>query len=421
MKKYIVLFLITTTLIKAQYLSLDECIKKTLNNHPDIKTFILKQQQSDESYKATRSAYLPQINFSANYNAIETYVLPSAMLGSVTTKDDDGWNAGVYLKQKIWDFSKTSSKIDASKKDKKISKLSLKDLKALMAYKVKSLYEMMVVQKEAIKVRQKDLQTKQAYYEQAKALVKQGLKTKADENRFLSSVYLAKANLEEAKASFEKAKNTLSLYINEKIDNNVKLDESVLKKNINFSHIQKIILNKNIQLKIYNQNIEKNILLHKSSQASHYGSIDAVASYKHIDTLNRYDSKLAGITINIPLYTGGKTSAEAQKAKILTQITKEQKLSKILALKDEINSLLVDIKKYEKTIEAKKAQLSSAIEAKKVLDGRYKEGIGTYIEVLDATTMVLNANLGLLEAYYLKSMAINKLEYLQGQIYEKNL
>jgi hypothetical protein len=35
--------------------------------------------------------------------------------------DDTGWNAGVALRQKVWDFSKTSSKVNATKLDKDIS------------------------------------------------------------------------------------------------------------------------------------------------------------------------------------------------------------------------------------------------------------------------------------------------------------
>ena len=401
--------------LQAQTLTLSQTINKTLHNHPDIKSFALKVEQSQSAYKSESSAYLPQINLLANYNLVQTYVFP--VNGSFHTVDDSGWNAGVNLKQKIWDFSKTSSRVGASKLDKKIAQLSLKDIKALLVYKVTSLYELMIVQKEAVGVRQKDLQTKQAYYEQAQALVKEGLKTNADASRFLSSVYNAQDNLAAAQVAYEKAKNTLSLYMGEKIADDVVLERDTIETQAKLSqNIEDEILKSNYQLSIFLDNIQKNVLLHKASKASHYGSIDAVASYTHLDTLNVYDSKVAGVTLNIPLYSGGRLSAEAQKAKIAAQIAKEQYASKELALKEEIESLLLDIKRYNKTIEAKKAQLDSATETQKVLDGRYKEGLSTYIEVLDATSVVLGAKLGLLEAYYLKSMAIHRIEYLQGKI-----
>jgi outer membrane protein TolC len=376
---------------------------------------MLKIEQSKEGYNSAYAEYLPQINLHAEYNPLQTYALP--VNGAFNTLDDDGWGVGIDLKQKIWDFSKTSSKIEASKLDKDISKLSLQEAKALMAYKVKSLYGLMVVQKEAITVRQEDLKTKKAYYAQSKALVKQGLKTKADASRFLSAVYIAKDKLAIAYAAYEKAKTTLSLYIAQEIKEDVRLEYDVIKKEYHFDvNVEKSILENNYQMQIDTQNIDKNRLLHKSAQASHYGSIDAVASYNHLDTLNSYDSKFIGLRLNIPIYSGGKTTAQAQKAKIGLHLANEKKASKILALKEEISRLFIDINRYKISIEAKQSQEKAANETKKVLEARYTEGLSTYIEVLDAISLVLDARLGVLEAYYAKSIAINRIEYLKGNM-----
>ena len=414
-KKLLLSSILLHSILGAQTLTLESAIDKTLKNHPDIKSFSLKVKQSHSSYKSAYADFLPQVNLQANYNPVQTFVFP--VNGSFNTLDDDGWNAGASLKQKIWDFQKTSSKVDASQIDEEISKLSLADLKALLVYRVKSFYELMIVQGEAINVRKKDLEAKEAYYKQAKALVEQGLKTEADASRFLSSVFIAKENISNAKASYLKAKNSLSLYMGEEIPKDIKLQNNLLQNSgILNTSVEKEIFQNNFQLKIQIQNIDKNLLLYKSAQASHYGSLDALASYTHVDTLNSYDSKLLGLSLNIPLYSGGRTSAESQKAAIASQIAKEQRASQELILKEEVESLLIDITSYNKTIEAKKAQLLSSQATKKVLDARYNEGLATYIEVLDATSLELNAKLGLLEAYYLRSIAINRLQYLKGKI-----
>ncbi len=398
----------------AQKLTLKQSIDKALLNHPDIKSFMLKVELSQKSYDSSFSAYLPQVNLQANYNPLQTFALP--VNGLFRTVDDDSFGVGVSVRQKIWDFSKTSSTIKASKVDEDISKLSLEDAKELLAYRVKSLYSLMILQQEAIRVRKKDLQTKEAFYNQAKALVQQGIKTKADESRFLSSVYVAQDALALATSLYEKAKTSLSLYINEKIEDDIELEKEVLKRSYSSDiDIEKEILQTNYQLKIDSLNIEKNRLLHKATKASNYGSIDAIASYNHIDTLNSYDSKLVGINLNIPLYSGGKISAQTQKAKISLQLAQAKKASKLLTLKEDIEKLLIDIKRYDQTIKAREAQLDAANETKKVLDARYKEGLATYIEVLDVASVALNAELGVVEAYYQKSMAIDQIEYLKGR------
>ncbi len=412
-KKIVPFSLIFTCGLYAQTLTLQESIDKTILNHPDIKSFVLKIEQAKKGYEASSADYLPQINFQANYNLQQTYALP--VNGEFHTLDEDGSSIGVNFKQKIWDFSKTSSLIKASKLDEDISKLSLKEAESILIYKVKSLYGLMVVQKEAIRVHQQDLETKKAFYRQAQALTRQGLKTKADESRFLSAVYIAEDNLAKAKASYLKAKNSLSLYIAEEISDNVDLEKEIIKREFKFENVENEILQNNYQLKIEDLSIDKNRLIHKATKASRYGSIDGVASYNHLDTLNSYDSKLVGINLNIPLYSGGKINAQTQKAKIALQLAKERKNSRILALKEDIEKLLIDIKRYNKTIRAKKSQLKSANETKKILEARYKEGLTTYMEVLDATTMVLSAKLGVIEAYYSKNEAINRIQYLKGK------
>ena len=416
MKKTLwLLALILTQGINAQILTLNDAITKTLAHHPDIKNFMLRIQQAEQGYNSTYAAYLPQIDASATYNPTQTYVLP--MNGTFSTTSDTGWNAGITLHQKVWDFAKTASLVDAAQKDEDIAKLSLEEVKALLAYKVKSLYELLVVQREAIKVRKKDLEAKQAFYNQSQALVKQGLKTKADSHRFLSSVYAAEDNLAIAKASFEKAKISLSLYMGVEISSNVKLQSSVLKKNVSLpKSIEHQILSTNYKVKMDQLNVEKNKFLHQSAKSAHWGSIDVVASHSRFDTLNSYNTDYIGVSYNIPLYSGGRLSAQEQQAKIGYQLAQEKEASDVLAIKEELRSLVIDIKRYAKTVKAKKAQLRSVKSAQKVINARYKEGLATYIEVLDSITQVLNAQLGVLETYYSRSLALDRLAYLKGNI-----
>ncbi|WP_373002252.1 TolC family protein [Sulfurimonas sp.] len=416
MKKSLLVFSLLYMYVFADTLTLQESIDKTLSNSPDLKSLELKITQSQKSYDISFADYLPQINVQAEYDFTQTYVLPSG--GKFNTVDDDGWYVGANLKQKIWDFKKTSSKVGVSKIDENIAELSLEDMRALMVYKIKSLYKLIVVQKEDIEVRKKDLASKKAYYEQAKALVKQGLKTKADSSRFLSAYYAAQEKLAISQASFDKAEKSLSLYMGEEIKEDTTYETDVIKKKYAFEEFtmtEKEILTNNSQIKIDAQNVDKNILLYKSAKASHYGSVDAIASYKHLDTLNAYDSSIVGVTLEIPLYSGGRTTAEAQKAQIGIQVTKEQQASKILAIKEELSNLIIDIGRYDKTIESKQAQLLWANDTKDVLQGRYKEGLSTYMEVLDAESLALDAELGLLEAYYTKSVAIDRIDYLKGK------
>ncbi|SFV75194.1 outer membrane efflux protein [hydrothermal vent metagenome] len=109
-------------------------------------------------------------------------------------------------------------------------------------------------------------------------------------------------------------------------------------------------------------------------------------------------------------------NAQEQEAKIRYQIANEQQDSDLIALKEELHGLIMDIEQYETTIKARKSALASAKKAQEVIEARYKEGLSTYMEVLDNTTELLDANLALLQAYYSKSLAYDRVEYLKGEL-----
>lgn len=412
-----VYFYIFVFVLSAKVVSVDECIDKTLKNHPDVKKAALGVFEKKSSVDIAKADYLPQINVSAQYNPIDTFAVPKD--NQFETIEDDSWRVDAVLNQKIYDFGKTTSTIKAYEKDENIANLSLDDAKALLVYSVKNQYNLALLKTKEIEVRKKDLQTKEELYKQAKALVLQGLKTEADATSILSELYIAQDNLAIAKADLNKALTTLSLYTGERLDADTQLKESVEVKNQNIMSADmlfKDILSKNLLLKSSQEEIKKDALIYKATKAQNFGSIDAIASYNYQNSLNEYDESLVGVSITVPIYNGGRISAQTQQARIAKEIAKESYNSQKLLLQEEVENLVIDLQRYRYTIKAKEALIESSNATKEIVEARYKEGLATYIEVLDASSTYLFAKLGLLEAKFSINNIINRLDYLQGQI-----
>lgn len=401
----------TAVLLGAKELTLEETIDKTLKNHPDIKKFSLGISSASSLIDIAQADNLPQLSVGAQYNPVSTFT--QQQNSAFKTLHEDAWQADALLSQKLYDFSRTDSTIKAYKKEKDIAELSLEDAKALLIYNVKNLYNLALLQTKAIEVRQKDVETKEALYKQADALVKEGLKTTADASSMLSALYNAKDALASTQSDLKKSLSTLSLYMGEKIHPDIKLKESSAEsenKNLSFENLGE----KNFSLQSFSKEIEKSALIYDATKALHYGSIDAYASYSHQNTLNEYDTHTAGVTIKIPIYSGGRTSAQIEQAHIAKEMAKESYNSKKLLLEDELENLKIDLERYKHTIKAKESLIDSSNATKEIVYARYKEGLSTYIEVLDATSTNLQAKLGLLETKYAIYKILHRLEYLQG-------
>lgn len=411
------LFLYSILFMSATYasvLSVDEAVKMALTNYPDIKSFSYKAAQSREQMTITRADYLPQMGFSAEYDPQKTYVLPKN--GVFNTIDQDGWQATLTVTQKIWDFSKTHSALRSAKAQYQRDKMLLEDQKAALALKVKLQYAMILVDQKAVDVRQKDLESKKALYDQSRALVKQGMKTEADASRFLSEFYVAKNSLSIARANFEKSRKSLGFLIGTAVEQETMLNEAVLYQTLPETVSFESIEQKNYALLAAKASIEKSRALKASVDATHFGSLNGLASYSHQETLNAYDATLIGLRYELPLYTGGRISALSQQAGLATLQQEQQLATQKLKLKEQFDALLIDLKRYNDTIAAKKAQLKASENTQKVLEARYKEGLATYVELLDVSALSLDAKLGLLEAYYAKSAIIFTLDYLKGSL-----
>ncbi len=410
----LMIFFAAALSLHAELLSLQTCIDKAVSNHPDVKAFLYRVQEQERGVEIRRGARRPQISAFAQYDPQRTYALP--VNGQFHTVDDDALTAGITLKQKLYDFSKTSADIEAAKIGREIASLSYEEAAALMRYKVRSAYTLLLVQKRALEVRRKDLEAKRALYEQARALVEQGLKTKADESRFFASLKGAEDALASAKAAYKKARISLERYIAEPIGPSAHFEEALLTRSDPIPvPDEERMLGRNLKLKISENERRANHQRYVAAKADRFGSLDLLAEAVHNETLSTYNTTQIGVRYALPLYNGGRIKAQAQQAKISEMKAVEQSASERLALLEEYRSLRADLEEIDHRIEAQKAQEEAARQTSELIRARYAEGLATYMEVLDAEAVRLDANLKLLEAYLVRKTRLYRLEYLNGQ------
>ena len=417
MKRVIAGFLICSAFLQAETLTLQECIDMTLKNHPDVHTFMLTVEQSQKDLASSKSAYRPQVAVHLEYDPLRTYVMP--VMGKFSTDDDTLFHSDIVLNQKLWDFKKTSNRIAASRLQKDISRLSLEDVKNQLALRVEQVYDAVLLQESLIALRKKDLETKEALYKQALAMQKQGLRTKADAARFHASVFGAKEALSEAKAAYEKARNSLSFLIGEKLQNDVRFENHLRQiERLKLSSEKKKMLHEallqNPSLQKMHKEIEKADKLYQASKSERYGSIDATLMASHEESLSNYDTKLVALKAELPLYMGGKLKAQMQKAKIAKAKAQMQYQSLLLKYREQLDALLIDLSHADVSIAAKKESIKAAKAALDVVRARYKEGLVTYLQLLDAVTLYESSQVAYIGALARKSDILYQIKSLTG-------
>lgn len=122
----------------------------------------------------------------------------------------------------------------------------------------------------------------------------------------------------------------------------------------------------------------------------------------------------AGVTLNIPIYEGGKARKQVRLSQ--SQLKQTQLASESLnnTYRSNIQQVLTDIKSNRSSMVNADRQINEAKEAQKLAQSRYRNGTGTNLELTNASTNVQRAELTKLQYAYQLCVAQVEMARLTG-------
>jgi len=124
---------------------------------------------------------------------------------------------------------------------------------------------------------------------------------------------------------------------------------------------------------------------------------------------------LAGVTLNVPLFQGGRIRQNvslARKSQELSEISKRNLES---TLQKDWSSAQADYAAYEEQIKNADVQIEAAKEAQRLTQVRYNSGVATYVDLVFAITNYQRSLLNRLQYQYQACLAKAELARLQGK------
>lgn len=419
-KKYILpfsVFLAFYTLVYAQdiqtdksnILTLQDCIDITLKNNPSIASSYASQEAQKNRVSQSKSSYLPQVDASANYSR-------------GNSKTSTGWNdaannysSSINAKQLIYDFGQTGLSTDIQKNTYYSSVADTKNLVVNTIYQLKEAYYAVLLAKQRKLVYEQSVEQYQQQLKRAKGYYEVGTRPKIDVTTAEVNLNNAKLNLIQTEnllnKSFQVLLNIMGIYDYDEsfdITMNDTLPEFTLTEeeaiNTAMQNRQDLL---SYRLKL--ENARQNIKLSKTGYAP---SINATGSYGWSgNDFPLYDRWSVGAGISVPLFSGFSTYNKVKEAQ-------NNMLSAYYNLTAAEQDILLDIKKAYLNVQDSKSKIpvaeisrTQAEENYQLAVGRYKVGVGNYIEVKDAETTLSDAKLSYINAvfdYILSIAALNK-------------
>jgi outer membrane protein len=421
MKYLLILFTLSSFILSAQnkndtlYLNLNDAIKKALDLNWDIRLSQKDIKKSEEQISEAYSNVFPQIDFTGKY--IRNIKLPVLFLPplqgfppTIEIGSKNSFDAALTFSQVIYN-QKINTAIQIAAEYSSYSKEGNRAARNDISLSVKKAFYNILLAKKLVNVSREGYQVAKANYDNVASLYKQGV---ASEYDFLR----ADVQLANSEPGVIQAENNLALSLNF-LKNLLALDINMPVEVIGDFQFQEIssdlIQSKSTeaiagnplikQLTIQESLLEKNVTIQRSD---YYPSLAFFGQYDFQSQDNTFDVKnynwaksfMLGLQLNYTLFDGfGRGSRIEQaiidKEKVMLTRRKVEEGLKIQILQADLK-----MEESRKRIKAQEKNLQQAEKTIKIAQTRYKNGVGTQLELIDTQAALTFAQTNYATALY---------------------
>ena len=402
------------------FLTLEDAVSKALINNWDIKLSQKDIQKAQEQIDEAYSNAFPRIDFTGKYvRNIQLPVLflspntafnPSSETQTIELGSKNSFDAAVSLTQVLYS-QKVNTAIQIAGEYAEYSKVGNKATEQQVILSVKKTFYTILLARQLVTVTQQNYEAAKANFENVSALYKQGV---ASEYDFLRSevqvantqpmLIQAKNNLELAKSAL---KNLLALDINQQIDVKGEFEYKKVEPVLFAEASENAVKNNPLvrQLSIQESLLDKNVTIQKSD---YFPTLAMFGQYDYQTQDNTYSFKnfnwaksfMVGLQLSYTLFDGFSRGARIQQAIIDKEKVDLGKRKLEEGLKVQVQQSKMKMEEAEKRIIAQEKSLQQANKALQIANTRYKNGVGTQLEIIDTQAAYTFAQTNYSQAIY---------------------
>jgi outer membrane protein len=395
-------------------LTLTECIHIALKNHPALGLAEGNRLNAEAAYRQTRSIFFPLLTASAGV----TKNAGTSLIGPIQrVQDYESYSTGVSAQMLVFDFGKSiyrttsgSYTVDASVADAAAAEQTV-ILNAELAYFVYQEADAVV------KVNEDALRSATQHLRQAKAFFSVGTRAQFDVTKADVDVANSQVALLKAQNQFRTARAQL--------DNAMGIESSTMYTTPALTGLPPCDMTIDSAMTIA-QTVRPEILsaeskvsaaeaLYTSSWLSRFPTINATGGYtwRGLD-FPLANSWSAGVTVSLPLFQGFAIDAGVQQAEAGVRIASAVSEALAQSVRLDIEQQLLALNEARERIAATAKLVELASETLRLAEARYASGVGSAIEITDATFTLSNARITEIQAQFDYRSAYVRLQRAMG-------
>ena len=404
-------------------LSLDECLQMALSNNENLKNSILEENVSKMTSREYLSVGFPQIQFETglkyNFEIQKSLIDISKFMPGVPEGTEQEVSFGqkydgimdLGINQMIFNGSYFVG-LAASKALIELSEKQTVRTKVDIIESVNKAYYVVLNTKERLSLVNSNLDRIESLLYDTEILYKNGFVEKLDVDRI--KVSYNNLNAEKIKAerlydlSLSVLKFQIGFPVNDKLSVKGSIEDVILSVNeydiqsFDYSdRIEHSILNTNKRLKSYDLKNNRSQFLPQIYANLSYGYNTSSSEYDLFFNSNRWKNYgTVGLQVIVPIFDGFNKRSKINRSKIVVQQVENQIKFLERSIDLQINQNYIELKNAIESLNISKDNLVLANEVYNVSEKKYKEGVGSNLEVLDSNNALKTAQTNYYNAYY---------------------
>lgn len=400
--------------------SLQDCINYAYEHQDTVKNAVLDIKSAEYKVKETTGIGLPQISGSANfqdYVKIPTTLLPGQFFGQpagtfVPVQFGVKYQSalGLNLSQILFDGSYLVG-LKASRTYKELSQRSLTRSKIDASVNVTKAYYQVLVSNEQVRLLDADLNQLKQQVDQTVAQNKQGFVEQIDVQRiqvqYNNLVTTRENTIRLLALNYQLLKFQMGMSVNDEINLTDKLEDIKLTDNISNAG-DTSFYHKRIEYGLLETQKKLNELDVANKKAHFYPTLTLNGNYNSSYQNNNFGdlysrnfpSSYFGLTLNVPIFSGGQRINQLRQSKIAV-LKSQNDLENIKnGILLQANAAQINYTNGLKSLENQKENQKLAQEVLRVSKIKYRQGVGSSIEVTQAQTELETADNNYIQSLY---------------------
>jgi len=408
-------------------LTLSGLLNTVITNYPALKIAEKELVSADAKIGLTKTAYLPDVNFSTSYNRIGPVSSITLGVKEIKLYPEDMYNAAISINQNIYDFGKTARNLELDEKSKDLVKLTVDQTKQKVSMAVMGYFYTISFLQEAIQIKDDQLNTLNEHLQFVQKKAATGSATQFD----IMTTKVRMSVIENQKTDLQTAlqiqSSQLNSYMGKPQDSPVliKKEIQVQQRIPSYDTLCNVALANRSELKMAFQKeaMTKSRLNVIKAQNNPSLSFLANGGFKngYLNTALEDVGKLnftVGVGLKVPLfdanrskYTKIQTNANFEENQQETELMRRSISNEVIESRANAEASLKKVKQSE-------LQLQQALQAYNLAEVSYKAGVVTNLDLLDSYTAVSESKLLLFKTKIDYTVNLQRLKIAIGeQIY----